>query len=73
MTEPLKKTKTLSSVSPEIALQELKDKILSYFPQADLDVVQRAYEFSHKSHEGQLRRSGDPYILHPLGVASALA
>src|ERR1022692_3532776 len=75
MTEPLKKIskKKTSSVTPEQALLELKDKIVTYFPQADLDIVQKAFEFSFKSHEGQLRRSGDPYILHPLGVATALA
>ncbi|MCC6277027.1 MAG: bifunctional (p)ppGpp synthetase/guanosine-3',5'-bis(diphosphate) 3'-pyrophosphohydrolase [Oligoflexia bacterium] len=54
-------------------LNELKEKIRSYFPQADLSQLEQAYEFSRKCHEGQLRRSGDPYILHPLGVASVLA
>jgi guanosine-3',5'-bis(diphosphate) 3'-pyrophosphohydrolase len=73
MTEPLKKTSKNVVKTPEVALEELKGTILSYFPQADLVLVQKAFEFSHKSHEGQLRRSGDPYILHPIGVATALA
>lgn len=54
-------------------LDELLDLIRGYFPNADLGLIQRAYEFSEKAHSGQMRRSGDPYILHPLGVAAILA
>lgn len=54
-------------------LEDLCDKILKYFPQADLTVIRKAYEFSEKAHEGQIRRSGEPYISHPLGVAGILA
>jgi GTP diphosphokinase / guanosine-3',5'-bis(diphosphate) 3'-diphosphatase len=42
-------------------------------PKADLRVVQRAYEVAERCHLGQLRRSGDPYITHPLAVAVILA
>ncbi len=42
-------------------------------PKADLRVVQRAYEIAEAAHEGQLRRSGDPYITHPLAVTTILA
>ena len=42
-------------------------------PKADLRVVQRAYEVAEVCHRGQARRSGDPYITHPLAVAQILA
>lgn len=59
--------------SPETALKLLKEKIVTYYPQATFEALDKAYEFSKKAHDGQLRRSGDPYILHPLGVAMVLA
>ena len=42
-------------------------------PQDDLSLIERAYEFSLKHHSGQLRASGEPYVLHPLEVAQVLA
>src|SRR6478609_9484788 len=42
-------------------------------PKADLKVLQRAYEVAETAHRGQFRRSGDPYITHPLAVATILA
>ena len=54
-------------------LEDLCEKIRSYYPQVDLSVVERAYAFSEKAHEGQFRRSGEPYIAHPLSVAAILA
>src|ERR1700689_4651979 len=42
-------------------------------PGDDLDLVRSAYEFSQKNHAGQLRASGEPYLVHPLGVAQVLA
>ena len=55
------------------SLEELCDKILAYHPQADLNVVRKAYDFSEKAHAGQIRRSGEAYISHPLSVAGILA
>ena len=43
------------------------------YPKADLTILQRAYDVAEAKHTGQLRRSGDPYITHPLAVASILA
>src|ERR1700712_5119099 len=43
------------------------------FPKADLAILQRAYEVAEERHSDQLRRSGDPYITHPLAVANILA
>src|SRR5687768_9481203 len=54
-------------------LEQLTEAISHYFPSADLDVVRRAYHFAAKAHEGQTRRSGDPYVTHPLAVAQVIA
>jgi guanosine-3',5'-bis(diphosphate) 3'-pyrophosphohydrolase len=59
--------------TPLRTLEELQNKILSYYPQADLKLIEKAYHFSEKAHEGQIRRSGEPYISHPLSVAGILA
>ena len=48
-------------------------KVKAYHPAADLDLIQRRYEFAAKAHDGQMRRSGDPYVIHPLGVAAIIA
>jgi len=61
-----------TEVGPQ-SLDELLEIICSYFPNADLGLIRQAFEISEKAHEGQIRRSGDPYILHPLGVAAILA
>jgi guanosine-3',5'-bis(diphosphate) 3'-pyrophosphohydrolase len=53
-------------------LDQLLDRMKSYHTDADLSVVRRAYEFSAKAHEGQLRRSGEPYLQHPIAVAGVL-
>ncbi len=54
-------------------LEDLEKKILSYHPTADLKVVAKAFHFSESAHDGQIRRSGEPYISHPLSVAGILA
>ncbi|MBK9322764.1 MAG: bifunctional (p)ppGpp synthetase/guanosine-3',5'-bis(diphosphate) 3'-pyrophosphohydrolase [Bdellovibrionaceae bacterium] len=54
-------------------LEDLLNKIRAYFPQADLKIIEKAYLFSERAHEGQIRRSGEPYISHPLSVAGILA
>jgi len=53
-------------------LQTLIDEIPKYQPGADLDLVSRAFRFSEKSHQGQQRASGEPYLSHPLEVAGLL-
>jgi GTP diphosphokinase / guanosine-3',5'-bis(diphosphate) 3'-diphosphatase len=53
-------------------LQALIEEIPKYQPGADLEVLQRAYRFSERSHQGQQRASGEPYLSHPLQVASLL-
>ncbi|MEW6544940.1 MAG: bifunctional (p)ppGpp synthetase/guanosine-3',5'-bis(diphosphate) 3'-pyrophosphohydrolase [Nitrospirota bacterium] len=53
-------------------LDQLIRRVQSYNPDADVDLVSRAYAFSAKAHEGQTRRSGEPYLQHPLAVAGVL-
>src|SRR3954469_21383740 len=43
------------------------------YPKADLQLLQRAYDVAEQRHSDQLRKSGDPYITHPLAVANILA
>ena len=51
---------------------QLLDRVRSYQPEADLSLVRKAYDFSAKAHEGQKRRSGEPYVQHPVAVAGVL-
>jgi GTP pyrophosphokinase len=52
---------------------DIADKVLENQPDADLALLQRAYVFAAKVHEGQQRLSGEPYLVHPLEVAGILA
>jgi GTP pyrophosphokinase len=54
-------------------LEPLLKAIRALQPKADLRPVHRAYALAERSHDGQYRRSGDPYITHPLAVATILA
>jgi GTP diphosphokinase / guanosine-3',5'-bis(diphosphate) 3'-diphosphatase len=56
-----------------IRINDILDKIYAYNPDADLDLIDRAYIFSAKVHDGQMRLSGEPYLSHPLEVAGILA
>jgi GTP pyrophosphokinase len=53
--------------------RDLLRKIRSYRPNDDLTLVKKAYEFSSRHHQGQTRASGEPYLVHPVEVASVLA
>ncbi|MFQ5991319.1 MAG: RelA/SpoT family protein [Nitrospiraceae bacterium] len=53
-------------------LRQLITRIRDYVPDTDVELVRRAYAFSEKAHEGQRRRSGEPYLQHPLAVAGVL-
>ena len=53
--------------------KRLRELILQHDPNADLDVIEKAYRLSKAAHEGQTRVSGDPYIMHPVAVACILA
>ncbi len=54
-------------------INEIIDAVREYHPGADVGAIQKAYVFSAKVHKGQVRRSGDPYLSHPLAVAALLA
>src|SRR5215212_264919 len=56
-----------------IRFETLLEKVRSYSPEADLELLRRAYVFSALEHKGQVRHSGEPYLVHPLEVASILA
>src|ERR671937_2103097 len=54
-------------------LDELLAEIAEYAGTVDTDLVTRAFRFAAKAHEGQQRRSGEPFIMHPIGVAKICA
>ncbi len=56
-----------------IRINDILDKIVEYYPDADLDIIDRAYVYSARVHAGQVRLSGEPYLAHPLEVAYILA
>lgn len=56
-----------------IRFEEIAETVRSHHPGADLDILRRAYVFSAVAHKGQVRASGEPYLSHPLEVASILA
>ena len=64
---------TSDFVSEEVLHQELLNRILKYHPNADTSMVEKAYQIARDAHEGQVRKSGEPYIIHPLCVAIILA
>ena len=55
-----------------LRFNDIADQMLEYNPGVDLELLQRAYVFSAKVHEGQERLSGEPYLIHPLEVAGIL-
>lgn len=54
-------------------IENLLDKVKKYDRHADLEMIQLAYDFARNAHEGQFRKSGEPYIVHPLAAAHILA
>lgn len=56
-----------------IRFEDLLDRVRDYNPDADLELLRRAYVFSALEHKGQVRHSGEPYLVHPLEVADILA
>jgi GTP pyrophosphokinase len=56
-----------------IRLQDIVEEVLKHHPEEDTSIIEKAYVFSARAHEGQLRLSGEPYLSHPLEVAYLLA
>ena len=59
--------------SPEVLYNELLASVKKYHPSADLSMIEKAFHIANSAHKGQLRKSGEPYIIHPLCVAIILA
>ena len=59
--------------SPEVLYNELIASIKKYHPSTDITMIQKAYETAREAHKDQKRKSGEPYIIHPLCVAIILA
>src|SRR5712672_1745858 len=55
-----------------IRFEDLLEKVRAYSPDADVELLRRAYVFPAFEHRGQVRRSGEPYLIHPLAVAEFL-
>src|SRR5690242_21732616 len=56
-----------------LRLNDILDRVGRYHPDPDLDLIKKAYVYSAKVHQGQIRKSGEPYLVHPLEVAGLLA
>jgi GTP pyrophosphokinase len=59
--------------SPDVLYKELIESVRKYHPSADISLIEKAYNVANSAHEGQVRKSGEPYIIHPLCVAIILA
>ena len=59
--------------NPEVLYKELINSVLKYHPSTDISMIEKAYKVASEAHEGQKRKSGEPYIIHPLCVAIILA
>jgi guanosine-3',5'-bis(diphosphate) 3'-pyrophosphohydrolase len=62
-----------SKAQPSGAVETLMRTVRMHHPKADLSLVERAYSVAERAHEGQKRKSGEPYITHPIAVAQILA
>lgn len=63
----------LESLKPDELYEGLKYKLKKYHPSDDISIIKKAYDLAVRAHNGQLRRSGEPFIVHPLSVAIILA
>ena len=52
---------------------EFLQTIQEYNPNYDIDFIEKAYDTAEEMHRGQLRKSGEPYLIHPMAVAEILA
>ena len=59
--------------SPDVLYDELINSVKKYHPSTDITMIEKAYRIAREAHEGQFRKSGEPYIIHPLSVALILA
>ncbi len=60
-------------MQPAPRLNDILDAIAAYNPHADVDLIRKAYVYCAKVHAGQVRKTGEPYLIHPLAVAAILS
>ena len=60
-------------MQPALRLNDILDAVQGYNPRADVDLIKKAYVYCAKVHAGQVRKTGEPYLIHPLAVSSILA
>ncbi len=60
-------------ISPEELFKDLISRVRKYHPSDDISMIEKAYRVANEAHAGQVRKSGEPYIIHPLYVAIILA
>ena len=66
-------SKSQEFVDPEELYQELINSVRKYHPSYDISLIEKAYKTASEAHRNQFRKSGEPYIIHPLNVAIILA
>lgn len=59
--------------APEVLYHKLIEMVKQYHPSDDISMIEKAYRIAHQAHDGQLRKSGEPYIIHPVCVCIILA
>ena len=60
-------------MAPEELYQDLIQRVRKYHPSGNIEVIEKAYTIAYNAHKDQYRKSGEPYIIHPLNVAIILA
>ncbi|MBQ8803065.1 MAG: bifunctional (p)ppGpp synthetase/guanosine-3',5'-bis(diphosphate) 3'-pyrophosphohydrolase [Tyzzerella sp.] len=58
---------------PKVLYEKLIERVRKYHPSDDISMIEKAFDIAYHAHEGQCRKSGEPYIIHPLWVAIILA
>ena len=53
-------------ISPEELYRDLINRVQKYHPSDDISIIEKAYKVAYEAHKNQLRKSGEPYIVHPL-------
>ena len=66
-------SKSQEFVDPDDLYQELIRRVQKYHPSDDISMIEKAYKIAGEAHKNQFRKSGEPYIIHPLNVAIILA
>jgi len=58
---------------PKVLYDNLIQRVRKYHPSDDISLIEKAFDIAYRAHEGQCRKSGEEYIIHPLWVATILA